>query len=344
MADVALVGFPNVGKSTLISVISAAKPKIADYPFTTLEPNLGVVRLDDATEFVVADIPGLIEGASEGKGLGHQFLRHVERARVLCLLVDLAALDGTSPAEQERILLAELGDYRPELLERPRLVVGTKADITGTTDPAELGFQPDGESRFVISAVTGDGLAKLVGAMARLVHEARQAHAGDRGRGAAAPAADRRGGVARWARTSSASAGATSSASSPSTTSRRPRRCPTSGTASSGSASTSCSPAPAPPTATSCGSATSASSTGTPDVRLVVKVGTSSVTDERGAVDDGAIAKLAGEVAELRACGHEVDRRVLRRRGRRRRRARARPPGRRTRRRCRRWRPPANRA
>jgi GTP-binding protein len=175
MADVALVGFPNVGKSTLISVISAAKPKIADYPFTTLEPNLGVVRVDDATEFVVADIPGLIEGASEGRGLGHRFLRHVERARVLCLLVDLAALDGTAPAEQERILLDELAGYRPELLERPRLVVGTKADITTTTDPVELGFAPDGESRFVISAVTGDGVAALVGAMARLVHEAREA-------------------------------------------------------------------------------------------------------------------------------------------------------------------------
>jgi GTPase len=175
MADVALVGFPNVGKSTLISVISAAKPKIADYPFTTLEPNLGVVRLDDATEFVVADIPGLIEGASEGRGLGHQFLRHIERSRVLCLLVDLAALDGTSPADQERILLDELGAYRPDLLERPRLVVGTKADITGTIDPAELGFVPDGETRFVISAVTRDGLGPLVGAMARLVHEARQA-------------------------------------------------------------------------------------------------------------------------------------------------------------------------
>ena len=174
MADVALVGFPNVGKSTLISVISAAKPKIADYPFTTLEPNLGVVRLDDETEFVVADIPGLIEGASEGRGLGHRFLRHVERARVLCLLVDLAALDGTSPAEQERVLLDELRAYRPELLDRPRLVVGTKADIVGTTDVRELGFTPDGETRFVISAVTRDGLAPLLGAMARLVQEARE--------------------------------------------------------------------------------------------------------------------------------------------------------------------------
>jgi GTP-binding protein len=174
MADVALVGFPNVGKSTLISVISAARPKIADYPFTTLEPNLGVVRLDDTTEFVVADIPGLIEGASEGKGLGHRFLRHVERARVLCLLVDLAALDGTGPGDQERILLGELAEYRPDLLDRPRLVVGTKADITSTTDPAELGFTPDGETRFVISAVTGDGVRPLVGAMARLVHEARE--------------------------------------------------------------------------------------------------------------------------------------------------------------------------
>src|SRR3954447_2613840 len=110
MADVALVGYPNVAKSTLISVISAAKPKIADYPFTTLEPSLGVVRLGDATEFVVADVPGLIEGASEGKGLGHQFLRHVERARVLCVLVDLAweANGLPPPEEQARVLLNEL--------------------------------------------------------------------------------------------------------------------------------------------------------------------------------------------------------------------------------------------
>ena len=172
MADVALVGFPNVGKSTLISVISAAKPKIADYPFTTLEPNLGVVRVDDDTEFVVADIPGLIEGASEGKGLGHRFLRHVERARVLCLLVDLAALDGVPPAEQERVLLDELGEYRPELLDRPRLVVGTKADLV----PDVGDFAADAK-RLVISAVTGDG-----------VRRARRGDGGRRPRGARAGA------------------------------------------------------------------------------------------------------------------------------------------------------------
>ncbi|MEY2940143.1 MAG: GTPase Obg, partial [Actinomycetota bacterium] len=129
MADVALVGFPNAGKSTLISVISAAKPRIADYPFTTLEPNLGVVSLDEDTQFVVADIPGLIEGASEGRGLGHRFLRHVERARVLCVMIDLAALDGVSPTTQMTVLLEELGAYRPDLLDRPRVIVGTKADL-----------------------------------------------------------------------------------------------------------------------------------------------------------------------------------------------------------------------
>src|SRR6195256_5501071 len=128
LADAALVGFPNAGKSTLISVVSAAKPKIADYPFTTLEPHLGVVRWQDH-DFVLADIPGLIEGAAEGRGLGHQFLRHIERARVLVILCDLAPIDGRSAAEQERVLLDELGRYRPELLERPRLVVGSKADV-----------------------------------------------------------------------------------------------------------------------------------------------------------------------------------------------------------------------
>jgi GTP-binding protein len=166
LADVALVGFPNVGKSTLISVISAAKPKIADYPFTTLEPNLGVVRLDDGLEFVVADIPGLIEGAAEGKGLGHQFLRHVERARALVVLIDLAETAEHTPAEQERILLQELREYRPELLDRPRIVVGSRSDIA---DPAHLAAF-DG---LTFSAITGDNLPQLVGAMATAVREAR---------------------------------------------------------------------------------------------------------------------------------------------------------------------------
>ncbi len=171
LADVALVGFPNAGKSTLISVISAAKPRIANYPFTTLEPNLGVVRLDETTEFVVADIPGLIEGASEGRGLGFRFLRHVQRARVLCLLLDLASMDETPIDEQERVLLHEIGAFRPELLERPRITVATKADAAPVPDE----FVADGADRFVVSAVTNDGVRPLVGRMASLVHEARLA-------------------------------------------------------------------------------------------------------------------------------------------------------------------------
>ena len=166
LADVALVGFPNAGKSTFISVISAAKPKIANYPFTTLEPNLGVVRFDDGAEFVVADIPGLIEGAAEGRGLGHRFLRHVERARVLCILVDLAPVDDTSPDDQVRILLDELGEYDPELLTRPRVIVGTKTDMA---DPEAVAAW-DGP---VISSITRQGVRELVGRLASLVHEAR---------------------------------------------------------------------------------------------------------------------------------------------------------------------------
>jgi GTP-binding protein len=150
-------------------VISAAKPKIANYPFTTLEPNLGVVSLDDDTNFVVADIPGLIEGASEGRGLGHQFLRHVERARVLCLMVDLQPMDATPPAEQERVLLHELGEYQPDLLDRPRLIVGTKADAVQPDELLAMGWEHP-----VISAVTGENVRDLVGRMAGLVHEARQ--------------------------------------------------------------------------------------------------------------------------------------------------------------------------
>jgi GTP-binding protein len=163
MADAALVGFPNSGKSTLISSVSAAKPKIANYPFTTLEPNLGVVRFRDH-EFVLADIPGLIEGAAEGRGLGHQFLRHVERARVLVVLLDLAPMDDRSPEEQERVLLDELRRYRPELLDRPRIIIGTKADVAM--------HEYDG---LCISAVSHQGLDVLLGRLGTLIDEARGA-------------------------------------------------------------------------------------------------------------------------------------------------------------------------
>lgn len=161
MADAALIGFPNAGKSTLISSVSAAKPKIADYPFTTLVPNLGVVKFKDH-EFVLADIPGLIEGASEGKGLGIQFLRHIERARVLVLLLDLAPIEDISPQEQERKLLLELEQYKPELLDRPRLVVGSKADV------AQMDF--DG---LTVSAVTRFGIDNFLGTLGALVDRAR---------------------------------------------------------------------------------------------------------------------------------------------------------------------------
>ncbi|MBI2168401.1 MAG: GTPase ObgE [Actinobacteria bacterium] len=167
MADVALVGFPNAGKSTLIGAVSAAKPKIADYPFTTLVPHLGVVRFHEH-EFVMADIPGLIEGASQGRGLGHQFLRHVERARVLVLLVDLASVEGRSPTDQTEVLIEELSRYRAELLERPRLVVGSKADVSAPEVAA--GFEG-----LTVSAVTRAGLDELLGRLAEEVSAARAA-------------------------------------------------------------------------------------------------------------------------------------------------------------------------
>jgi GTP-binding protein len=177
MADVALVGFPNAGKSTLISTVSAAKPKVADYPFTTLEPHLGVARVGgprQSTEFVIADIPGLVEGAAEGRGLGHRFLRHIERARALVVLLDLAAPEagGEAPSEQLRVLLSELGSYRPDLLERPRLVVGSKSDVARDGDDI---------CELVISAATGDGIAELLQRLAVLVKEARAAATTDAG-------------------------------------------------------------------------------------------------------------------------------------------------------------------
>ncbi|HXW38755.1 MAG TPA: GTPase ObgE, partial [Acidimicrobiales bacterium] len=170
-ADVALVGFPNAGKSTLISRISAARPKIADYPFTTLEPHLGVVRTagkGEEADFTVADVPGLVEGAAEGRGLGHRFLRHITRARVLLVLVDLGPTATADPDEQQRVLLDELGRYRADLLDRPRLVVGTKADLAGEAPGPE-------RYELAVSAVTGAGVGELVGRLAGLVDAARAA-------------------------------------------------------------------------------------------------------------------------------------------------------------------------
>ncbi|MBC95407.1 GTPase ObgE [bacterium] len=165
LADVALVGFPNVGKSTLISRVSAAKPKIADYPFTTLVPNLGVVKGSEEFEMVIADIPGLIEGAADGKGLGHQFLRHVERARVLAILLDLSPYDGRGVEHQLEILLEELRTYKPELLDRPRLLISSKADVA---------TQAALEGSLKISSITGEGVQEMKYKLERLVKEARE--------------------------------------------------------------------------------------------------------------------------------------------------------------------------
>lgn len=165
LADAALIGFPNAGKSTLISKVSAAKPKIADYPFTTLEPNLGVVSFD-GREFVLADIPGLIEGAAQGKGLGHEFLRHTERARVLVILLDPSEGQTDPPSDQLRILRREIGDYSPELAARPSIVLMNKCDLDGASGTAsELGAIP-------VSALTGEGVRPALHAIADLVEEA----------------------------------------------------------------------------------------------------------------------------------------------------------------------------
>ncbi len=170
MADVALVGMPSVGKSSLISRISAAKPKIADYPFTTLVPNLGVVRAHDGASFVVADVPGLIEGASEGRGLGHQFLRHIERTALIVHMVDATGgFEGRDPADDYRIINEELAAYATELAVRPQIVVCNKCDMPDTQDAVECVralAEADGHPFFAISAVTGEGLDQLVGACA----------------------------------------------------------------------------------------------------------------------------------------------------------------------------------
>ncbi|MBM3739238.1 MAG: GTPase ObgE [Acidobacteria bacterium] len=165
LADVGLVGFPNAGKSTLISRISAARPKIADYPFTTLEPNLGVVRLDDHRTFVVADIPGLIEGAHEGAGLGIRFLRHIERTRVLVHLVDMSELTGRNPSDDFKVVLKELAAFSPALAAKPMIVAASKMDVMQDPKPVEnlkRMAKRRGLPFAAISAVTGAGIPELL--------------------------------------------------------------------------------------------------------------------------------------------------------------------------------------
>jgi GTPase len=173
LADVGLVGFPNAGKSTLISRISAARPKIADYPFTTLEPNLGVVSVGDFS-FVVADIPGLIEGAHLGHGLGVQFLRHIERTRLLVHLVDVSEMSGREPAEDFRVVLEELAGFSADLAARPMFVVASKIDAA--QDPARIeSLRSEAVSKglpfFEISSATGQGIENLKNKMAEFLQK-----------------------------------------------------------------------------------------------------------------------------------------------------------------------------
>jgi GTP-binding protein len=165
LADAAIVGYPNAGKSTLISRVSAAKPKIADYPFTTLEPNLGVVRLGER-EIVLADIPGLIEGAAAGKGLGHAFLKHTERARALIVLLDPSTLQTESPTRQLEVLLNELSAHDPALAALPRVVALSKAELLSEAEIEALDLD---EGTLVVSAMTGDGIDELMYEVAKIV-------------------------------------------------------------------------------------------------------------------------------------------------------------------------------
>ncbi|MGB8509458.1 MAG: GTPase ObgE [Pyrinomonadaceae bacterium] len=174
LADVGLIGFPNAGKSTLISTVSAAKPKIADYPFTTLEPHLGVVDLGDFRTFVIADIPGLIEGAHAGAGLGDRFLRHVERTKLLLHLVDVSSLSGRDAVSDYEVLNRELAAYDPQLAERPQLVVATKLDALDEPERLEklrARARADGRDFYEISSATRLGVRELVFAVAQRLDE-----------------------------------------------------------------------------------------------------------------------------------------------------------------------------
>ena len=176
IADVGLVGFPNVGKSTFLSRVTNAKPKIANYHFTTLNPNLGVVDLDDAKGFVIADIPGLIEGASEGVGLGHEFLRHIERTKVLVHIVDAAGTEGRDPIEDIYAINKELDQYSAGMTDKPQVIAANKTDAIWTedgemspVDKIKAEFEPQGVKVFPISAVSGQGLKELLYEVRRML-------------------------------------------------------------------------------------------------------------------------------------------------------------------------------
>jgi GTP-binding protein len=165
LADVGLIGYPNVGKSTILSSVSAAKPKIANYHFTTIEPNLGVVSLDIGESFVIADIPGLIEGAHQGIGLGHEFLKHVERTKLLIHVVDVSGVEGRDPVEDFEVINRELKEYNPVLAERTQIVAANKTDITGAMEKYEQFkkvIEEKGYEVFPVSAATGKGLRELM--------------------------------------------------------------------------------------------------------------------------------------------------------------------------------------
>ena len=174
LADVGLVGFPNVGKSTLLSVVSKAHPKIANYHFTTLFPNLGVVYVDEGASFVLADIPGIIEGASDGAGLGHDFLRHIERCRLLIHLVDVSGSEGRDPVEDFNAINAELREYNTELASRPQIVAANKCDLLADRENIERlreAAEKEGYRFFELSAITHQGTRELMGECARRLAE-----------------------------------------------------------------------------------------------------------------------------------------------------------------------------
>lgn len=176
IADVGLVGFPNVGKSTLLSRVTNAQPKIANYHFTTLQPNLGVVDFENGEGFVIADIPGLIEGASQGVGLGHEFLKHIERTRVIIHIVDAASVEGRDPVEDIHAINRELESYDPRLLQKPQVIAANKLDVlyegkSEITSQLKKEFEPQGIPVFPISAVSGQGLKELLYAVKKLLDD-----------------------------------------------------------------------------------------------------------------------------------------------------------------------------